>query len=399
MPIVVEACCSVCGGVFAFDWPAGHALLHPALVDRQTGAVYADGSDWYVRRFVRCLATQEAPASLEINVSGACREGRRAIVVNCLDFVYSHVLLKLMSAARHVHESPEDDVVVIVPKLLKWLVPPAAVVVEVDFPMGPRGTEWAGGLDAVVEDVLAPSAEIRISPAVSQPEVGPLELAALAEDLTPSPAIRSAGPLQIGFALRNDRQWLASSRSWLRIAERMLPSRLAQAVVLRQQHRNYADLARRIREQHPGARFIAFGMGRPGGLPAYVDDLRTPGPTREERAWLDEYRRCHVVVGVHGATMLLPSLLGGAVVNLIRAYQLPNIAQDLIVPRGDAPDPKLALFRYRFLPEESTPETVAATVLSVVDDADWFHRNMIGNRCAYEKPGWVRPITWRKIAL
>jgi hypothetical protein len=79
-----------------------------------------------------------------------------------------------------------------------------------------------------------------------------------------------------------------------------------------------------------------LGIGQPQGLPDYIDDLRTPGAIREESHWLDEYRRCRVVVGIHGANLLLPSLLAGAVVELLPTRRLRNITQDLNIPRESA---------------------------------------------------------------
>ncbi len=406
LPIIVEARCPSCDGEFAFDWPAGHALLHPALVDRKTGALHAAGADWYARRFAHCLASEATPATREITVSGACHAGRAAILVNCLDFRYSHVLLKLMSEPRHAREHPDHDIVVLVPSLLRWLVPSGVVMIEVDMPLGTPGTDWIERLDATVDQVLAPAATVQISPAVSQPSLSLQDLSRLGRDLTPASNMQNDNaPPQIGFALRSDLQhdaygdrlWLGPRAFWLRLA-RHLPNALSQNLLLRRQHRNYSRLADTIRAHHPDARFVAFGIGDPHGLPDYIDDLRTAEPVHEESPWLDEYRRCHVVAGVHGATLNLPSLLAGAVVNLIRPNQLPNFAQDLLIPQSESPDPKTTLFRYRIIPEESSPQTVAAITLSIIDDANWFHHNMIDNLKTYQDPGWPQPITWRQIA-
>lgn len=406
MPIIVDARCPDCRGEFAFDWPAGHALLHPTLVDRKTGALHASGADWYARRFAHCLASEAAPATPEITVNGSCHADRAAILVNCLDFRYSHVLLKLMSEPRHAREHPDDDIVVIVPRLLRWLVPAGVVVIEVDMPLGRPGTDWIEGLDATVDEVLAPAATVQISPAVSQPNVRLQDLTRLAQDLTRAPNMHSGtAPPQIGFALRSDLQhnlgdrlWLGPQTLWLRTARHFFPDALSQRVLLRRQHRNYARLADRIREQHPDARFVAFGIGEPRGLPDYVHDLRTAEPVREESPWLDEYRRCRVVVGVHGANLLLPSLLAGAVIDLLPTFKLPNINQDLLIPEDAATNPKSILFHYRIIPEESTPHAVAAIALSIIDDADGFHHNMMDNLETYQTPGWPRTISWRQIA-
>lgn len=399
MPIIVSASCYGCGRAFDFDWPAGHALLHPVFVDRETEDVHVGGKDWYARRVVGCLASRKNPASVEITVRGECRPGRDAVLVNCIDFIYSHVLLKLMSVPRHMRESPDDDVVVIVPKFLAWLVPAGVVSIEVDLPPS-RGTEWVEGLDATVDRVLMPSRAVRISPAVSQPEVTNCDLAMLGVDLTPQSLATGDTPLQVGFILRSDRHrlWLGPPNLVLRFARRLLPERLIHRLHLRRQHRNYENVARLVRKRHPHARFIALGIGNRGGLPDFVRDLRTPGPIREELPWLEDYRRCHIVVGNHGANMLLASLLAGAVVELIPASHLADFGEDLIIPGGSIPDPKWCLFRYRVLPEASSPVTVAETVLSVIDDADFLHKNFIENRRAYETVGWPSPIHLRRLA-
>lgn len=397
LAIVVDANCPGCGGEFAFDWPAGHALSHLALVDRKSGAVHADGSGWYVRRFTQCLNSEETPLSAEITVSGSCRSGHEAILVNCLDFLYSHVLLKLMSGPRHMRESPDDDIVVIVPRLLRWLVPRGAVVIEVDVPLE-KGAEWVEGLDATVEAVVAPAKTVRISPAVLHSEITERDLAQLGENLTPSSGTPDDSmPLQIGFCLRTDRLWLGHLPVWIRAARRLLPARYTHGLLLRRQSQNYARLARHVLDRHPDARFVALGIGQPQGLPDYIDDLRTPGAIREESHWLDEYRRCRVVVGIHGANLLLPSLLAGAVVELLPTRRLRNITQDLIIPREGASEPKLVLFSHRIVPQECTPETVAAIATSMIEDASWHQRNMIDNRRAYDRPGWLRPINWRPV--
>jgi hypothetical protein len=144
---------------------------------------------------------------------------------------------------------------------------------------------------------------------------------------------------------------------------------------------------------------VALGIGQPGGFPAEIEDLRTPGPIREESAWLEEYGRCRVIVGLHGSALLLPSLLAGAVVDLVPTPKLGHaFLTDLIIPAGSIEHPKLALFRYRMLPEESSPETVAANVLSIIDTADFQHRNLVENARGY-RSGWPQLFDWRRTEL
>jgi hypothetical protein len=399
MPIFVESRCPECGRRFYVDWPAGHALLHPVAIDCETGVVYAQGAEWYARHAATCFRSQGDPASAEIAIRGECRAGGTAVLVDCIDYLYGHVLLKLLSAPRHIRDQPDEDVVVIVPKLLAWLVPPGVVAIEVDLPLS-HGVEWVAGLDAAVKDLLRSCAAIRISAAISQPDPTMDELALLGLDPAPwNTTARDDTSLQIGFILRDDRLWSGRSSLPLRVARLLLPHRIIQRLQLRRQARNYAMLARRIHARYPQARLIALGIGQPGGLPGAVEDLRTPGPIPESE-WLEEYRRCRVIVGVHGSALLLPSLLAGAVVDLVPDWKLDGaFGTDLIIPRGTVPDPKLYLFRYRMLPETSSPDAVAAHVLSILDGADFQYRNLVENRRAYETGAWQQPLSWRHIDL
>lgn len=394
MPIVVSARCSGCDRTFEFDWPAGHALLHPVIVETETGAVHISGSEWYARHFLRCFATRSNQTSAKITVHGSCRVGGTATLLNCIDYLYGHVLLKVMSVTKHIGEAPDDDVVVIVPKLLSWLVPDEAITVEVDMSLS-SGEHWLAGLDAVVEDVLEPCSAVRISPAVSQPDLTLDDLAVLGLTSKQDGEI----PLQVGFILRSDRLWLGPPSLPLRLTRR-LPKRFAEPWLLRRQHRNYARLTHCVQQRHPEARIVALGIGQPDGLPAEIEDLRTPGPVREESAWLAQYERCRVIVGVHGSALLLPSLFAGAVVDLVPNYKLDRaFLTDLIIPVGSIEHPKLSLFRHRMLPVESSPETVAAHVLSIIETADFQHQNLIENTRAYRSAGWPQPFDWRRTEL
>ena len=62
--------------------------------------------------------------------------------------------------------------------------------------------------------------------------------------------------------------------------------------------------------------FAVAGLGTPEGLPNKILDLRFSEVT-VERALCDRYAQSHVVVGVHGSHMLLPSAHAGAVIELM----------------------------------------------------------------------------------
>jgi hypothetical protein len=149
--------------------------------------------------------------------------------------------------------------------------------------------------------------------------------------------------------------WIGSERLLPAIRRRpFLPRRIMQSMLVRYQNWKFVRLARQAQQVIPNLRVVIVGLGRTGSFPKEFVDLRQASMTAvSERLWCAEYARSHVVLGVHGSNMLLPSALAGAVVDLLPRFKLRNITQDLII--RDEREPKLCLFRYRVLPLATRP--------------------------------------------
>jgi len=400
MPVFVDCHCNGCGSKYWLDWPAGHALLHPTLIHPDDDSLYFDGLDWYPRRVQRCLATGADPIAARIEIRKQRRSSDRAVVIDCIDFLYGHSLLKLASGLSFARRDTTADVVVIAPKQLAWLLPADASAIEVDIPFR-AGGDWIAGLHDATQEVVGGYREIVIAPALSQPplsehdveqllgaRLGPLEFWSRSADVT-KPVVT--------IILREDRLWLGATTPYLIRAARHLSPGFSRRLATKRQLRCFARLVDELRRLLPSIQFTAVGLGTSGELPTDVIDLRTTEMTdAREREWLEAYAQSRVVVGVHGSNMLLPSALAGAVVDLLPLDKLRNITQDLIIAGGSEREPKLCLFRYRILPLTTGPRVVAATVASILADADRHLHNVIDNRSTYDSVGWPRPITWRR---
>jgi hypothetical protein len=400
-PILVDCTCPSCDVRYWLDWPAGHALLHPPIVRQDTGAVFHDGSQWYARAFVRCLATRSAPVTPPIDVRRSEPRSDTAILVNCVDYLYGHCLLKLFSCLHHLRERPHADVVVIVPRRLTWLVPDAVrSVIDVDIPLGSaRG--WIGGLDDAVDGVLSGYDTVIVAAAPSQPPISAEDLAVLGPGFEPQRfwGDESDRPPQVTFVLREDRLWIDDEPLRFRVRRRLSPARSRQRLDVARQNLKVGEVASRVLKHLPGTRLVGIGIGSSSELPDTIDDLRSPAApgVPDEHTWLREYAQSRVVVGVHGSHMLLPSAVAGAVVDLVPTWKLPDVAQDLVIASGDDCEPKLTLFRYRLLPLETSPRSVADAIVSIIEHAAFHHRNMVENRAAETTVGHPRPITWRPL--
>jgi hypothetical protein len=399
MPIFAECACPECGAVFMVDWPAGHALLHPTMLRAATGEAFIAGREWYPRALQRLFASRANPIAPAITVHRRESSKRTALIVNCVDFVYGHCLLKLLSASPFLSDVDVDvDVLVIAPKNITWLVPTdVPVLIELDLDLSDAG-RWVDGLDAAVKDVLGEYEIVKIAPTPSQPRLTSAELSAAL------PATRHEfwnadnDELQLTLLLREDRLWLGGSKLLDRVRPaRFIPSRVRRRLAIELQMRRFAAVARQVRAVLPETRVVTIGQGRTGRLPADVIDLRRAEITAEdERQWLAEYERTTVLVGVHGTHMLVPSALAGAVINLLPETKLPNVTQDLLIPADTDEDPKLLLFRYRVIPERSAPDTVSALVVSLLSDRRFHYRNVVENRSA-DGRDWPRGLSWRPL--
>jgi hypothetical protein len=344
------------------------------------------------------LASRARPARGAIEIRARPPDNTTAVVVNSLDYVYGHCVLKLLSGLHHLRDSV--DVVMIVPKRLAWLVPSAAhTVIEVDQPLS-HGDLWIDGLDSAVKRSLSTYGTIRIAPAPSQPRLSSGELALAAPGFAPSTfwAGPPAGPPQITLLLREDRLWIGRSRLSRRLGlTRVLPRGIRHRVEVGTQNRRYGRVVRRVLQAIPEAQFVAIGLGRTGRFPATVRDLRrTTLEQADELAWCAEYARSRVVIGIHGSHMLLPSALAGAVIDLLPEAKLPCITQDLITAGGAESDPKLALFRYRILPDRVAPGIVGDVIVSILRNAEFHYLNTIGNLAA-TGDGWPRTFDWQPV--
>lgn len=339
--------CSDCSREFAVDMAVGHGLYYPAMLELSTGALVGPTAhNWFGTWLSESYAARSS-RDVPIRVETLRAIRGEPVILNALDGLYGHALLKLLNAQYHVDVG--DELIVIVPEWLRWLVPEGASEVW-SIPLAPgecRG--WYTKIDQRIHERVETLRGCYLSPAFPHPATTAFDIKRFTR-VTPfsldSWDRRPADPV-VTYIWRPDRSWRRSARSELRSITR---------------------LCRELRRHLPTADLAVAGVGEPGGLPSFIDDRRVPRAMLTEdveRAWCVRYAKSHVVVGVHGSNMLLPSALAGAVLELLPDDRLGNLAQDVLA-RGE--DPSDVLLRYRFLPSSSPFDAVAGTLVSMVRD-------------------------------
>jgi FkbM family methyltransferase len=315
---LLDGDCPVCGHAYLQDLPAGHGLVYPATLDRQTGDVIDPGAVAWFSEPLRSYWEQPdiAPVPLRVDRRTATDD---AVLLNCLDVIYGHALLKLLNATRH----RDQGCIVLVPAALEPLVPDwvaEAWIAEVGFGRLRRSLP---DLERGVDRELARLPRCRLSPAFPHPHPSTYDL----DDFVGGVRARAARDApNVVLVLRDDRTWGRSKRAQATNVERFL---------------------RRLLVGHPGAAISAIGVGAAGGLPAQVEDVRTLRPSAEdERSWLECLAGADVAVGVHGSNLLLPSGMARATIELLPRERYGNLLQATLVREQD---PLAALANHRVL--------------------------------------------------
>lgn len=375
MRCLADLSCSVCGREFYGDLASGQALYSPMLLEKKDGLVHDKYQVEWFAQWLRDSYLNRTDARISFTVEERRQITRPVVLLNCLDTLYGHSVLKLLNAEYHL--ASEVDLVVIVPSFLAWMVSEGvAQVWVVGLPLK-RGTEWNDWLAGEIHRRVEAFEAVSLSQALSHPHPVDFHI----ENFTgvkPFPLDEWERRLErptVTFIWRDDRTWQIPKETGVSANLKRLSAGLSTPASL--QRKLVIDLAEALRRELPKLDFAIAGLSDPGtdDLPAWIEDLRFPAMTEElERRCCERYAASHVVVGVHGSNMLLPSAHAGSVVELIGPDRWGNFLQDILL--HDARDSRDALFRYRFLPDSSHPETVAQLITSLLKNQPAFRRLM-----------------------
>lgn len=374
--VCAEYRCAQCAAAFHEDLPVGHATLARFRVDaahRLTGGE-PEAVSWFGEPLRRSLEQPDpAPVPFEPRIA---RASTRVVVLNCLDFLYGHSLLKLLNAAGHLAQH-DWGLVVIVPRFLAWMVP--AGVAEtwvVDLPPG-GAQRYYPDLHRRIGAELERFAEVRLSRAWSHPEGWD------PERFTRVPRHDfAAKDYRVTFAWRGDRLWHGD---W-GLAAYMANASFTWSALRALQRRKVVRLLERLRAALPEATPTVAGFGRDGRFPGWIDDRRIDaagaGDAEAERALCRTYAESRVVIGVHGSNMLLASGHAGMSLDLMPESRWPNIAQDVLYAGGGAADAdlRMAAYRHRYLPILTAPALVAEIAAGMVRRHDRAQRRFVDER-------------------
>lgn len=384
MNMYAECHCSSCGIAFFHMLPTGHYVNAALSVRKGDHRIYGDNErdyDWLARVVRQAFPLQKANVTIRKKTFRQCR---RVVILNTLDFLYGHSLLKLYNAQHHLDHETDTGLLIILPAALEWMVPDGCSEAWIiDLPL----RDFVQGYDSIrryAEGQLERFDEVFLSEAYSHPECINLDIR----------RFTGIEPFDLGrfntltpcftFVLREDRWWLAHPlhQSIYRMARKLKLLRHGSKILSAQQNRLVKTTIKSIKRIIPNAGFYVLGLGKTGGFQGLANDRRVLSPDSDtEKTWCTIYAKSHVIIGVHGSNMLLPTAFAAGCVEILPSDRYGNMVQDLSVRFPD----RRQLFLYRFVEQYTSPLTVAAHAVAIVKNYGLFFRNMCVNTFASDR--------------
>jgi hypothetical protein len=361
--LCANAECVSCGARLVADLPTGHAVVLPYVADLERGSVHGPmrAMSWLGRPFLDSLLSPQSNRSTPLRILRK-RPVTAVVLLNCLDFLYGHSLLKLLNAERHKPGDGRPDLVVVVPECLVWMVPDW--VAEIWAIGGPLKElrDYNPGLSRELEAELLRFESVQLSPAYPHPS---------AFDISRFTGVprrdRQSPDDRVTFIWREDRLW--RQPSW--IQSRLLPF----TFFLNWQNWAVVRLLELLRASYPRFRPTVLGLGRSTTFPSWIDDMRVESfSPSSEVAQCQACSESRLVVGVHGSNLLLPSAYAEATLDLMPDDRWGNMTEDILYQEADT---RLAAWRYRFVSANIGPVEAAKRAeeqLAGLDDHRVFYR-------------------------
>lgn len=362
--------CAGCGTEFLRDLPIGFQVDLQLAFEKGTKRIlHPNAEPWITYPEYAEPTTFDFPIERKV-----MREHKRVIILNLLDHLYGHVLLRLHNALHYIDHYRDHGLILIIPKMYEWLVPDGVAETWVVDQKLSQARAWHPCIDRFVQQQLPRYDEVDLARGWSHPDFADIDIQRFTR-IAPFPIAEfTSRPPHITFVVRTDRLWFGTpfAKFCYRVIGRLgLKNSLGQWFV-RRQSALVRNSMRRIQRQIPEVSFSVVGLAPPGGYEGLAEDLRTTRMNKEtELTWCRTYAKSQIVVGVHGSNMLLPTAHAAGLIEILPHDRLGNFAQDVNIRYRD----RMQLFLYRFLDEFAAPALVARNAVSMLRHFTLYYRN------------------------
>ncbi|MDV3310120.1 MAG: hypothetical protein LOY03_15030 [Cyclobacteriaceae bacterium] len=368
---VARHTCSQCGQPFYTTIPVAHDLLFPATFGEQGTHLSCDPTvvGWMIGPLLESLF-KGTSITVPITKKGTA-SAQEIIILNCLESIFGHAFAKLWNAVVLTKKYPGLHLIVFVPRTLAWLVPddvPEVWIFDAPLKDLKRGI---ANLDAEVKQLMESASNVWLSRAYTHLPLETIDLRKLHRTEPFDLSRFTSQKPTITFIIRNDRPWQSTRLEYFLflVATKF---KLSKAFFAWRQNRLIGRTARKILLELPAAEFFAAGLGTAGRLPRTIRDRRKGTPTvADEMMWCQLYARSHIVIGVHGSGMLLPTSLAAGFIAIMPRHKIQHFAEDIAMVKPS----RFMVFLGRHVDQYASPTLVSRHAIRMIRDFPYVYKN------------------------
>jgi hypothetical protein len=380
--------CENCEFDFYETLPVGHTITDTIAIGKVDRKLYPASAKktWLTDAIVNAISNENGKAVPIRKIIHAKYED--VIILSALDFLYGHSLLKLYNAIHHLDHHKNLGLIVIVPKSFEWLVPKGCAEVWVVELKLSELAIFHSSVQAFLHKEFERFKTIYLSKTYSHPDFSSIDIARFTGIKPFDLKTFEQHPPTFTFILREDRWWFRRYFDYwfYRLCRKLGILEIGSKVLSMRQNELVRKTIRLILRKFPDASFFIVGLGTTGNFKSNTHDERKNMINDSvERDWCRIYARSHVVIGVHGSNMLLPTAHAAGCVEILPEDRYGNIVQDISVRYAD----RNQLYFYRFADLYSSAKTVANKAISVVENFEVFEKNMCSNIYSLESTACV----------
>ena len=377
MHTLADCICGKCGFDLYWTLPIGHDLLFPVHLSKDNKKAYFHprAKDWLAAPLSRSMKMGEGQR-VEIS-KNVHRQVRDIVIVNCLDTCFGHVLTKIWNTYTLTENHPELGVVAIIPQNMEWLLPPTLAetwIIHQPLKMLDNKLE---GLDEFVHKQLERFEQVYLSHTFTHLDhTRYIDMEKMLKRSRFDLATFERQPPCITFVLREDRCWhrWKSFDFLMKLSVKAGVWEKTKALFVSRQNQLIKKTAEAIKQAIPEVRLYATGLGKTGSLWDGIEDLRTEKIQSETEAlWNATYAQSHLVIGIHGSGMMIPTALAAGFINILPRHKLEHLGEDTLLPYSN----RFLNFLGRYLDEYSTPQLVALHAVSMIRDFPYLYHNTV----------------------
>lgn len=317
--------CNSCKKEYVFEIATGHGIPHPCFIEIGKDKVYAKkGSEWFNKPFLAGWLNKNYQ-DLSISCVKNNKKNNKAILINCLDIIYGHSIIKLLSLTYYLKNNYQNlnDIIILVPKSLLFLLPDEAnAVIIVDIPFS-KMKEFYVKIDEYLKSFLLKYDEVFLSaiPPHLYAQNYDLKLLNLNEPDYTHPIKK------ICFIYRKDRLW---------------------GLTLRAQQRRIEKLFNVLQKDYPDLKFFIIGQkDNKKFKPKFIEDKRVSIIDQKTEEEWNNILFNSLVIGIHGSNMLIAAALAKYVIELIPESRYSNAIQATLI--SDKLDGFQLLHKFRYI--------------------------------------------------